>query len=562
MNKTPSPRQILITSALPYANGPIHIGHLVEYIQTDIWVRFQRLIGNEVIYIGADDAHGTPIMIKAENEHITPEELIGKIHQEHKRDFDRFYISFDHYYTTHSEENRQLSEWVYERAKAKGNIQKRTIKQAFDEVKGMFLPDRMIRGSCPKCGADDQYGDSCEHCGSTYDPTDLLNPKSTLSDSTPTLKESEHYFFDLPAYESFLKTWTKADGRLQKEVRNKLQEWFDSGLQQWDISRDAPYFGFSIPDTDDKKYFYVWLDAPIGYFASLKNYCDTHPEKGIDFETWISPDTQTEMHHFIGKDIIYFHSLFWPAMLKAADMRLPTKIHAHGFLTINGQKMSKSRGTFIRAHTWLKHLEPEPLRYIFASRLNAKVEDLDLDLHEFEQKFNGDIIGKVVNIASRCSGFLHKLYDNRLSALDQEAEQLLQQCLSTKQTIAHYYENKDYAMVVREIMGIADQINQYINHHQPWKMAKQCDTQATLKPQLHSILSACIQGFYLLVIYLQPILPKLSEASRQYLNAPEFNWQHLKLSLLPVGHQIQAFTPLTTRLKKETIQAMVEAEKL
>ena len=348
-----TPRKILVTSALPYANGPIHIGHLVEYIQTDIWVRFQRLKGNQVIYIGADDAHGTPIMIKAQNDGITPEQLIAKVHAEHKRDFDGFHISFDNYHSTHSQENQELSELIYRRAQEKGNIEKRTIKQAFDEVKKMFLPDRMIRGTCPKCGAEDQYGDNCEHCGSTYVATDLLNPRSTLSDSKPVLKESEHFFFDLPAYEDFLKEWTTDPKRLQKEVSNKLQEWFAAGLQQWDISRDAPYFGFAIPNTNEQKYFYVWLDAPIGYLASFKNYCTNHPESGVDFEQWTKADSKTEMHHFIGKDIIYFHSLFWPAMLKAANLCLPTQIHAHGFLTVNGQKMSKSRGTFIKASTWL-----------------------------------------------------------------------------------------------------------------------------------------------------------------------------------------------------------------
>lgn len=552
-------RKILVTSALPYANGSIHLGHLVEHIQTDIWVRFQRLRGHQVLHIGADDAHGTPIMIKANNENITPEELIEKMNHEHKRDFAAFHIGFDHYYSTHSAENRTLSDLIYQRAKEKGNIEKRTIKQAFDEVKNMFLPDRMIRGTCPKCQTPNQYGDSCEHCGSTYNPNELIDPKSILSDSTPIYKESEHYFFDLPAYEDFLKQWTTTPGRLQKEISNKLQEWFEIGLKQWDISRDAPYFGFTIPDTNDEKYFYVWLDAPIGYFASLKNYCHLHPQSKINFEEWISPDTESEMHHFIGKDIIYFHALFWPAMLKAADLRLPTTIHVHGFLTVNGQKMSKSRGTFIQAKTWLEHLEAEPLRYIFASRLNAKVEDLDLDLTKFEQKFNGDVIGKVVNIASRCSGFLSTLFANQLAEPDTDGNTLINNCLSLTENIATHYENKDYAMAVKTILQIADQINHYINHHQPWKIAKQLDTTPELKAPLHNILTASIHGFYALIACLQPILPNLAEKSRHYLNLPPFSWEGLTQPLLPPGHVISPFTPLTERLHKEAIETMINA---
>jgi methionyl-tRNA synthetase len=555
-------RKILVTSALPYANGPIHIGHLVEYIQTDIWVRFQRLRGHQVIYIGADDAHGTPIMIKAESENITPEQLIARINTEHQSDFQRFYISFDNYYSTHSPENKELSETIYNRAKENDNIEKRTIKQAFDDVKKMFLPDRMIRGICPKCKAEDQYGDNCENCGSTYAPTELIEPRSTLSDSTPILKESEHYFFDLPAYEDFLKEWTKQPKLLQKEIRNKLEEWFSTGLQQWDISRDAPYFGFAIPDTDNQKYFYVWVDAPIGYFASFKNYCQNNPNLNIDFEQWINADSDTEMHHFIGKDIIYFHSLFWPAMLKAANFRLPTQIHAHGFLTVNGQKMSKSKGTFIRAKTWLEHLDPEPLRYTFASRLNARVEDLDLDLEEFEQKFNGDVVGKVVNIASRCSGFLQRFFDNKLCALDEQGEQLLTTCLSIQDTIANHYENKEYAMAVREIMNIADQVNQYVNHYQPWKIAKQIESENDPKlATLQAILSACIHSFYSLIIYLQPILPKLTKTSQNYLNIKNISWDNLQSPILPTDHQLNLFSPLTERLKKEDINTMIEAEK-
>jgi methionyl-tRNA synthetase len=555
-------RKILVTSALPYANGPIHIGHLVEYIQTDIWVRFQRLRGHQVIYIGADDAHGTPIMIKAESENITPEQLIARINTEHQSDFQSFYISFDNYYSTHSPENKELSETIYNRAKENDNIEKRTIKQAFDDIKKMFLPDRMIRGICPKCKAEDQYGDNCENCGSTYAPTELIEPRSTLSDSTPILKESEHYFFDLPAYEDFLKEWTKQPKLLQKEIRNKLEEWFSTGLQQWDISRDAPYFGFAIPDTDNQKYFYVWVDAPIGYFASFKNYCQNNPNLNIDFEQWINADSDTEMHHFIGKDIIYFHSLFWPAMLKAANFRLPTQIHAHGFLTVNGQKMSKSKGTFIRAKTWLEHLDPEPLRYTFASRLNARVEDLDLDLEEFEQKFNGDVVGKVVNIASRCSGFLQRFFDNKLCALDEQGEQLLTTCLSIQDTIANHYENKEYAMAVREIMNIADQVNQYVNHYQPWKIAKQIESENDPKlATLQAILSACIHSFYSLIIYLQPILPKLTKTSQNYLNIKNISWDNLQSPILPTDHQLNLFSPLTERLKKEDINTMIEAEK-
>ena len=559
------PRKILVTSALPYANGDIHIGHLVEYIQTDIWVRHQRMSDHEVYYLGADDAHGTPIMIKAQKEGITPEQLVAEVGAAHQCDFANFLISFDHYYSTHSPENRQLSELIYQRAKAKGLIVKRSIDQAFDTQKHMFLPDRMIKGTCPKCHSPDQYGDNCEVCGATYNPSDLLDPKSALSDTTPEWRPSEHYFFDLPQFNEFLNDWTQHPGRLQKQVFNKLKEWFDDGLKQWDISRDVPYFGFEIPDTNGEKYFYVWLDAPVGYMASFKHYCD---QQKVDFDEFWHADSTTELHHFIGKDIVYFHALFWPAMLKAADFRLPTKIHAHGFLTVNGQKMSKSRGTFLRASTWAKHLPVDPLRYFFASRMANNIDDLDLDLQEFRQKFNTDIVGKVVNIASRCSGFLANEFDNHLCELHSHGRDLLAGLIQVKQGIRLHYEEINYSHVVRLITDQADQVNSYINHHQPWKIAKKINQEdypkaekINDKEQLQQILSASIQAFAVLITYLKPILPKLAAEAENFLKVEPFSWNWSGDYPLGTTHQIAHYHTLAERIQQQHVDAMIESEK-
>lgn len=547
-----SGRKILVTSALPYANGPIHLGHLVEYIQTDIWARFQKMQGNECWYVCADDAHGTPIMLRADKEGITPEALIGKTNEEHQADFAGFNIAFDHYHSTHSEENRELASDIYLKLEAGGHIAKRTISQAFDPEKQMFLPDRFIKGECPKCGTADQYGDNCESCGATYSPTELKNAVSAVSGATPIEKDSEHYFFKLGDFEDFLKDWTTA-GHVHGSLENKLGEWFEAGLQDWDISRDAPYFGFQIPGSDNK-YFYVWLDAPVGYMASFKALCDSElgQQQGLKFDDYWAPDSSAEVVHFIGKDIVYFHALFWPAMLQGAGFRTPTQILAHGFLTINGAKMSKSRGTFIKADTWLKHLPAEPLRYYFAAKLNAGVEDLDLNLEDFTARVNSDLVGKYVNIASRCANFISKKFDGQLTDIS-EPHPLVAECAAAANDIAALYEQRDFARAVRDIMALADKANQYIAEQEPWAKAKD----ESLLPQVHDICSTGVRLFHILSIYLKPLLPALAEKAEAFLNLPAQNWADVSQNLS--GHSINKFKPLMTRIQAEDIEKLLEA---
>ena len=548
-----SKRKILATSALPYANGPIHLGHLVEYIQTDIWTRFQKQRGNECYYICADDTHGTPIMLKADSLGIKPEELIAQTYQQHLADFTEFGIVFDNYHSTHSDENRDFSSLIYKRLRDAGHISSRSITQAYDPVKEMFLPDRFIKGECPKCGAADQYGDGCEVCGATYSPTDLKNAVSAISGEKPIEKDSVHYFFNLTDFTGMLQDWTTA-GHLQPEVTNKLAEWLDGGLNQWDISRDAPYFGFEIPDAPGK-YFYVWLDAPIGYMASFKNLCD---KKGLDFdEFWAVNDknntneeNQTLLYHFIGKDIIYFHALFWPAMLSGADFRTPSAIFAHGFLTVNGEKMSKSRGTFIQARTYLNHLNPEYLRYYFAAKLSAGVDDLDLNFDDFSQRVNSDLVGKVVNIASRCSGFIAKRFENQLSSTCAEPE-LFQSFIDVNEEIAKCYENREFGKAMREIMALADKANQYIDEKKPWLIAKEEGKDA----ELQNVCSMGINLFRVLMAYLKPVLPFMAKEAEAFLNSPRNGWINEMLPL--VNHTINDFKPLMTRVDAEKIAAIV-----
>ena len=543
-----SDRKILVTSALPYANGPIHLGHLVEYIQTDIWVRFQKQRGHQCHYICADDTHGTPIMLRADREGITPEQLIAQVEQEHRADFDEFGVAFDNYHTTHSTENKELSALIYTRLRDGGHISKRTITQAFDPVKNMFLPDRFIKGECPKCGAKDQYGDNCEACGATYAPTELKNAVSVVSGEKPIDKDSEHYFFNLGDFAEMLQDWTTAEGHLQPEVKNKMAEWLENGLQQWDISRDAPYFGFEIPDAPGK-YFYVWLDAPIGYMASFKNLCD---KQGLDFDEFWAKDSDVELYHFIGKDIIYFHALFWPAMLSGAGFRTPSAVFSHGFLTVNGEKMSKSRGTFIKARTYLEHLNPEYLRYYFAAKLTDGIDDLDLNFDDFSQRVNSDLVGKVVNIASRCSGFIKKRFDGKLSTQCAEPE-LFQQFIDANGSIAECYENREFGKAMREIMALADKANQYIDEKKPWLVAKEEGKDA----ELHDICSMGINLFRLLVAYLKPVIPVLAENAESFLNIDSQNWPADAQPLL--DHEINKFKPLMTRVEADKIAAIVEA---
>ncbi|MEE8320876.1 MAG: methionine--tRNA ligase [Gammaproteobacteria bacterium] len=542
-------RNILVTSALPYANGPIHIGHLVEYIQTDIWARFQRMRGHCCYYVCADDAHGTPIMLRAQQEGIAPETLIERIGKEHRADFADFAVVFDNYHTTHSPENQWLANSIYAELQKSGHISRRTIRQAYDPVKEMFLPDRFIRGECPKCGAADQYGDSCEVCGATYGPVDLKNPVSALSGATPVEKESEHYFFKLADFESLLHKWTRA-GHLQPEVTNKLDEWFEAGLLEWDISRDAPYFGFEIPDAPGK-YFYVWLDAPMGYLASFRNLCD---KTGIDFDAWCRPGSDAEMYHFIGKDIIYFHALFWPAVLHGSGFRTPSAVFAHGFLTVNGQKMSKSRGTFITARTYLNHLNPEYLRYYFAEKLGAGIDDIDLNLDDFVNRVNSDLVGKVVNIASRCAGFIKKRFNGRLGNTIHDPS-LLSACTEAGKGIADAYEGREYSRAMREIMALADRVNQYIDDNKPWVIAKQ----EGADEELQALCSMGINCFRLLMIYLKPVLPDMSEKVEAFLNVDPLRWEDIHSPL--TDHIINSFTPLMTRVEKEHIDAMIEDSK-
>ena len=546
---TDSPRKILVSSALPYANGPIHIGHLVEYIQTDIWVRFQKMRGHICYYVCADDAHGTPIMLRAEKEDISAEELIARTSEEHQTDFQDFAVAFDNYHSTHSNENRYLASSIYQCLNEKGHIQRRTIKQVYDPEKNMFLPDRFIRGDCPNCSAKDQYGDSCEVCGATYSPVDLKNPVSAVSGAIPIKKASEHYFFKLNDFKDMLHDWTRA-GHLQEEVANKLDEWFEAGLQEWDISRDAPYFGFEIPNAKGK-YFYVWLDAPMGYLASFKQLCE---RENIDFEHWTRAGSETEMIHFIGKDIIYFHALFWPAILAGSGYRTPTSIYAHGFLTVDGQKMSKSRGTFITARTYLKHLNPEYLRYYFAAKLGSGIDDIDLNLADFLLRVNADLVGKVVNIASRCASFIKKHFASEL-ADEIHNPALFDQLAGVSDNIAAAYEQREYARAMREIMLLADKANQYIDEQQPWVIAKQEGADAGLQ----AICTMGINCFRQLMVYLKPVLPVMAKKAEAFLNIPPLQWRDADSPLL--SHTINPFKPLMTRVEQEHIDAMIEESK-
>ncbi len=542
-------RKILVTSALPYANGPIHIGHMVEYIQTDIWARFQRLRGNHCYYVCADDAHGTPIMLRAQQEGITPQELIDNMNTEHRADFAGFNIQFDNYHTTHSEENRILSEQVYLAAKAAGHIDTRVIKQAYDPEAEMFLPDRFIKGECPKCGAKDQYGDNCEVCGATYSNTEVVNPYSVVTGATPIEKDSEHYFFKLSNFKEFLEKWL-ASGSVQKEVVNKMNEWVEDGLSDWDISRDAPYWGFKIPGTEDK-YFYVWLDAPIGYLASFKNLCD---KNGENFDDYWAKDSTAEVHHFIGKDIAYFHTLFWPAQLEAAGYRLPTSVNCHGFLKVNGEKMSKSRGTFIQARVFLNHLPAEQLRYYFASKLNNTIDDLDLNLEDFQQRANSDLVGKVVNIASRCASFINKKFDSKLSAELPDPE-LYAKFTAASDEIAESYESRQYSRAMRQIMALADLANQYIDENKPWVLIKDEET----KDQVQGICTQGVNMFRALLCYLKPVLPELAENAEKFLNAGEMDWTSAQSPLL--NHELGKFKALMTRIEPTQIEAMLDENK-
>lgn len=546
-------RKILVTSALPYANGDIHLGHLVEYIQTDIWVRAMRMQGHQVTYVCADDAHGTAIMLTAEKNGISPEQQIANVQRDHERDFAGFSVGFDHYHSTHSSENRARTEDMYRQHLAAGHIEVRPITQLYDPEKGLFLADRFIKGECPKCGTKDQYGDNCENCGATYDATELKNPYSTLSGATPIEKQSDHYFFKLPAFTEFLKDWTTADGHLQSSIANKLGDWLNDGLMDLDISRDAPYFGFEIPDAPNK-YFYVWIDAPIGYMASFEHLCNSKPELGLTFDDYWRDGHPTELYHFIGKDIVKFHGLFWPAMLSAANYRTPTGVFAHGFLMVNGEKMSKSRGTFIKAATYLEHLNPEYLRYYFASKLSSSVEDIDLNLEDFIQKVNSDLVGKVVNIASRCAKFINTSFAHRLSATCSEPT-LVQAFIDAGDSIGQAFEAREYGRAIREIMALADQANQYIDEKKPWSLAKADPTSA----EVQAICSVGLNLFRLLMLYLSPVLPTMAAQVQALLKLDRLDWASRAEVLL--DHQIEQFQPLMQRVTKEAVAAMVEASK-
>lgn len=541
-------RKMLVTCALPYANGAIHLGHMLEHIQADIWVRFQRMRGNEIYFVCADDAHGTPIMLNAAKQGITPEQLIEKAKTDHVADFKGFNISFDNYHSTHSEENREITTEMYKKLRANGFIKSRVISQLFDPEKQMFLPDRFVKGTCPKCKAEDQYGDNCEVCASTYSPMDIINPRSAVSGATPIVKESEHFFFDLPSFEGMLKEWTRS-GSLQSEIANKMQEWFESGLQQWDISRDAPYFGFPIPDAENK-FFYVWLDAPIGYMASFKNLCD---RTGLNFDEFWKKDSETELYHFIGKDIVYFHSLFWPAMLDGCELRKPTNVFAHGYVTVDGVKMSKSRGTFIQANTYLKHIDPECLRYYYAAKLNERIEDLDLSLEDFVQRVNSDIVNKLVNLASRNASFIAKRFEGKL-ADKLEDEALFAEFIAQSEQIAAHYENREFNKAIRLIMDLCDKANKYVDDKAPWVIAKQegCDA------QLQAVCSMGIELFRVLMSYLKPVLPQLAERAEAFLQT-ELTWDNIQQPLL--GQNVAPFKSLFSRLEKKQIDAVIEETK-
>ncbi len=550
-------RRIFVTSALPYANGAIHLGHLVGYTQTDIWVRYQRMHGHEVHYCCADDTHGTPVMLRAEQDGVTPEQLIARMHGEHLRDFSGFHIAFDNYYSTHSDENRELCYEIFRRLTAAGLIERRPIEQYFDPVKGMFLPDRFIKGECPKCHAKDQYGDACEVCGSTYLPTDLINPYSAISGAAPVRKQSDHYFFRLGQCADFLRIWTRGVGTLQPEAVNKLDEWFRAGLTDWDISRDAPYFGFEIPDAPGK-YFYVWLDAPIGYFASLKNLCE---RKGISFDAFTdrvgSRDEATEMIHFIGKDILYFHALFWPAMLESAGLRTPTFVFAHGFLTVNGEKMSKSRGTFITAQSYLEQgLNPEWLRYYFAAKLGPTMEDIDLSLDDFVARVNSDLVGKYVNIASRASTFLLRHFGGELSGREAAGgpeELSATDTAGMEDEVRDAYNARDYGRAVRAVMRYADRVNQYFDANKPWELAKRQDGRA----RCQAVCSEAIAAFHRMTILLKPILPALAARAERFLGTPDLKWENLGQRPARIGQ----YEHLMTRIDPKQVAELVEANK-
>ena len=553
-------RKILVTSALPYANGSIHLGHMVEHIQTDVWVRFQKLRGHECYYCCADDTHGTPVMLAAQKQGIAPEDMIAKVREEHLADFTGFFIGYDNYYSTHSPENKQFSQDIYRALKANGKIESRVIEQLFDPEKQMFLPDRFVKGECPKCHAQDQYGDNCEVCGTTYSPTELINPYSAVSGAKPELRESEHFFFKLGECADFLKAWTSGnnphDGKphLQPEALNKMKEWLGEGeettLSDWDISRDAPYFGFEIPDAPGK-YFYVWLDAPVGYMASFKNLCD---RIGIDFDEYFKADSQTEMYHFIGKDILYFHALFWPAMLHFSGHRAPTGVYAHGFLTVDGQKMSKSRGTFITAKSYLEQgLNPEWMRYYIAAKLNSKIEDIDLNLQDFISRVNSDLVGKYVNIAARASGFIAKRFEGRLkNVADSE---LLAKLTAQSEAIAECYESREYAKALRDIMALADIVNEYVDANKPWELAKQ----EGQDERLHEVCSELINAFTMLTAYLAPVLPKVAENAAKFLNLEAITWANTCETL--GEHAINKYEHLMQRVEQKQVDDLIEANK-
>jgi methionyl-tRNA synthetase len=551
-----SQRRLLVTSALPYANGQIHIGHLVEYVQTDIWVRFQRMRGHEVHYVGADDTHGTPIMLRAEKEGLTPKELIANVWKEHKRDFDNFHISFDNYYTTDSPENEKLSQDIYIKLRDAGLIEKRAIEQAYDPVKEMFLPDRFIKGECPKCGAKDQYGDNCEKCGATYSPTDLKNPFSVVSGATPIKKISDHYFFKLsdPRCETFLREWTQVKTPLQPEARNKMKEWVgqpgESKLGDWDISRDAPYFGFEIPDAPGK-YFYVWLDAPIGYYASFLNYCQS---KGLNFDEWVKPDTTTEQYHFIGKDILYFHTLFWPATLQFSGYRTPTNVFAHGFLTVDGEKMSKSRGTLISANSVIEcGFNPEWFRYYFATKLNDSMEDLDLNLQDFVARVNSDLLGKYINIASRSAGFLVKRFGGIVSD-EAMSNPLLKEIASSSEKIAQLYEGREFAKALRTVMELADKVNGFVDENKPWEIAKDPEREA----ELQRVCSVTLEAFRMMSLYLKPVIPQVALGVEEFFSLPPLSWEDINTPLSS-KNPIKPYKHLMTRVEAPQIEALLAA---
>ncbi|WDF91650.1 methionine--tRNA ligase [Aeromonas hydrophila] len=544
------PRTMLVTCALPYANGSIHLGHMLEHIQADIWVRYQRMRGHQVHFVCADDAHGTPIMLKAQQLGITPEEMIAAVSKEHQADFAGFNISFDNYHSTHSDENRELAELIYGRLQAGGKIKSRTISQLFDPEKSMFLPDRFVKGTCPKCKSPEQYGDNCDSCGATYSPTELIDPKSAVSGATPVMKDSEHFFFDLPQFEKWLAEWVRGSGAIQEEMANKMQEWFESGLQQWDITRDAPYFGFEIPGAPGK-YFYVWLDAPIGYMASFKNLCNKRGD--IDFDSYWKADSEAELYHFIGKDIAYFHCLFWPSMLEGAGFRKPTKVNVHGYVTVNGAKMSKSKGTFIKASTYLNHLDPECLRYYYAAKLNSRIDDLDLNLDDFVARVNADVVNKLVNLASRNAGFIAKRFDGKLAATCAEPE-LYAEFANARTAIAEAYESREFSRAIREIMALADKANRYVDDKAPWVIAKQEGADA----ELQAVCSVGINLFRVLMAYLKPVMPLLAERAEAFLGET-LSWDGVAQPL--TNHHLAPFKALFSRIEPAKIEAMIDASK-